>query len=152
MHKTFYLACILGCAIAEAEPEITVKEGASLGTATSGDDSAGGMLYEIQAKGKEEDNEIVMIALSLGWETSNEKAPFENGSWIQNWAQWEDDETPGTWWAVTCNVQFDNTVEVSKQANVTVRGLKGTSIDAATVTTGGPLAIGTPTEEWGPTA
>ena len=154
MYKTFYLACILGCAIAEdMMPEMKTKEGADLAAASSGDIEAAGKIYEVWAQGKDqEDNEFTAIAFSMGWETMNEAAPFENGSWTQNWAQWEDPDAPGTFWNMSCNVKFDSSVEMAKPENVYVRGMKGSNINAATVTTGGPLAIGTLTEEWGPTA
>ena len=43
MYKTFYLACILGCAIAEdMKPEMKTKEGAALAGASSGDIEAAG--------------------------------------------------------------------------------------------------------------
>lgn len=99
MHKTFYLACILGCAIAEDPvPVMETKEGPALKTATSGDIKSAGAIYETHITMKDNDDEMEMIAFSLGWETSNAVAPFENGSWIQNWAQWEDPDTAGLFW------------------------------------------------------
>jgi len=50
MHKTFYLACILGCAIAEDMGiETKMKEGAVLAGAKSGDVESGGQIFEIWA-------------------------------------------------------------------------------------------------------
>jgi len=88
-------------------------------------------------------------AFIMGWETSNESAAFENGVWIQNWAQWEDPEATGEYYQMACNVQFDNTKEVAPPPNVVVHETHGTSIDADTLTgaLAAPLLIGTATAE-----
>ena len=89
------------------------------------------------------------LAFGMIWETYNEVVAFEDGTWIQNWAQWEDDENAGQYLQMTCNVKFDASKEVSLPANVLIRALGGTSIDHLTVTTGGPQDIGTLSNAWG---
>ena len=39
----------------------------------------------------------------MRWETYNVMEAFEDGSWIQNWAQWEDEDAPGKYEQMTCN-------------------------------------------------
>ena len=127
-----------------------MKESAVLAEAVSGDFFSYGHIWEWVGEMKTDDGlEGKFWTSIMRWVTFNESAAFENGVWIQNWAQWEDTEATGKYYQMACNVQFDNTKEVAPPANVVVHETHGTSIDADTLTgaLAAPLLIGTGTTE-----
>ena len=86
MYKTFCQTCILGCAIADTftEGDVTIKEGIKLQTVKSGDVTSEGQIFEGTGSAKDvtSGKEIRMVSFMMGWTTKNEKAAFEDGSWI----------------------------------------------------------------------
>ena len=158
MLGKYSVACLLGFALADDHYE--EKEGAMLAKATSGDFVSEGMIMEWMGHGEwigetetkaedESSDEEVYQAFIMGWKNYNDKAAFENGAWIQNWAQWEDPEATGKYYQMTCNVKFDSSKDAVPQENVVVRETYGTTIDAASITgvLGAPSSIGTAVED-----
>ena len=104
---------------------------------------------EWKGPAKYDGKEGTFMTFIMGWVTSNDKAAGKNGSWIQNWAQWEDPKATGKYQQMTCNVLFDNTKKVAPPENVLVNETYGTTIDAATITgvLGAPGLIGSTVED-----
>ena len=78
----------------------------------------------------------------IGFQTSSTGEQLPKYSWIQNYAQWEDPDAPGTYASVTCNVGFDPSLSVSSKA--IVGSFYGQSISWDDVKTGTWDSFGTP--------
>lgn len=142
MLKISFVAALLGVAIAN-DPEVTMKDGATLNKATDGKNYSEGKTVEWMAVGMEDDKEYKAMVFSLFWDNKNDEEQWPNGVWIQDYAMWEDEEQAGKYASMTCNVEYDGTRDVAPADKVTVRSLYGGKIDNATVTSGAWNQIGT---------
>ena len=54
----------------------------------------------------------------MGWETSGRK--WDDGTFVQNYAEWADPSTPGKLMGFTCNVKFNQDVSAASENDVTI--------------------------------
>ena len=82
----------------------------------------------------------------IQWKTSStDGSEFALYSWIQNYAQWEDEANPGKYSSVTCNVGYIPDDDYAE--NISVGHFYGDSISANDITTGKYDSYGTPIPE-----
>ena len=97
--KSFILACI--AAIAYGEPETTNGNKQSFAEVRDGADKSKGVVGEVLVT----DGADQFIAIFMRWETQGED--YEDGSLIQNYAEWADFEGEGRKMGFTCNAKYD---------------------------------------------
>ena len=131
LSKFIVAACFAAQIAAEMGED---KEVAALNKATSGNFLSAGVIGEWKGAGEDDGTVWESIAWWIWFDTKNEAGEMVNGSKVQTFAQWEDEEAPGTYYSMTCTASFDPAAKVA--ADRIVDSYVGSPVDTKSVTSG----------------